>query len=334
MLSLIFLSGLILALAGTGIVIPWLRVRQILDQPNQRSSHTQPTIKGAGLALVVSIIIMFFLIDLDLEPINFPINRFMTSVLLVALVILALISWLDDLYGLPVLLRLFIHLIAIASVLFANYEKLSALTTVVPGWAWFLFLLGLWSWFTNIFNFMDGIDGLSGVESVSICLGIIIVAAVTGWNQLGQDYALALAGISLGFLWWNWQPAKVFLGDVGSIPLGFLLGWLLLGLAFKGYYLQAIILPLYYILDATLTITIRLFYSRNIWESHRDHFYQRAVQGGLSHSKVSLTVAVLNSFLIGFSVLALYFPVLGLLASVIVVVLTLIYFGTRKPVRV
>ena len=122
---------------------------------------------------------------------------------------------------------------------------------------------------------------------------------------LGQNYALAIVGVSLGFLWWNWPPARIFLGDVGSIPLGFLLAWLLFGLAAKGFYLQAIILPLYYLIDATLTIVIRLFSGKKIWDAHRDHFYQRAVQGGLSHSRVSLTVALLNGLLIGFSVLAL-----------------------------
>ena len=97
--------------------------------------------------------------------------------------------------------------------------------------------------------------------------------------------------------------------------------------------MQAVILPLYYLVDATLTITIRLLSGKKVWTAHRDHFYQQAVQGGLSHNKVSLTVALLNGILIGFAMLALYFPLIGLLAALIVVSFTLIYFGTRKKAR-
>ncbi len=127
---------------------------------------------------------------------------------------------------------------------------------------------------------MDGIDGISSVETVSIGIGITILAGSLGWESLGQTYSLVLAGAATGFLWWNWQPARVFLGDVGSVPLGFLLGWLLLNLAANGYWLQALILPLYYIADATLTLLERLIRRKKIWEAHRDHYYQQAVQKG------------------------------------------------------
>ena len=331
----IFILGLVLALFGIGAIIPWLKSRQVLDQPNERSSHSQPTLKGAGLVVVGSIIIMFLLIDLmDLDKFNSLKNTPVIIYILVALIVLALISWLDDLYGLSIGLRLLIQFLIVASVLAADYERVNFFPTFIPWWIWFFPLLTFWCLFANIVNFMDGIDGMSGVETVSICLGIIIISAVNGWIPLGQNYALAIVGVSLGFLWWNWPPARIFLGDVGSIPLGFLLAWLLFGLAAKGFYLQAIILPLYYLIDATLTISIRLFNRKKIWDAHRDHFYQRAVQGGLSHNKVSLIVALLNSFLIGSALLALYLPVIGLLASIIFVCFTLTYFGTRKKVKV
>ena len=331
----IFILGLALALFGIGAIIPWLKSRQVLDQPNERSSHSQPTLKGAGLVVVGSIIITFLLIDLmDLDKFNSLHNTPVIIYILIALIVLALISWLDDLYGLSIGLRLLIQFLIVASVLAADHERVNFFPTFIPWWIWFFPLLTFWCLFANIVNFMDGIDGMSGVETVSICLGIIIISAVNGWIPLGQNYALAIVGVSLGFLWWNWPPARIFLGDVGSIPLGFLLAWLLFGLAAKGFYLQAIILPLYYLIDATLTISIRLFNGKKIWDAHRDHFYQRAVQGGLSHNKVSLIVALLNSFLIGSALLALYFPVIGLLASIIFVCFTLTYFGTRKKVKV
>jgi len=329
----IFLLAVILALIGIAILIPWLNSRQIFDRPNERSSHSEPTIKGAGLVLVGSIVIMFLLINLDLDIFNSPTTTPMIIYVLIALILLAVISWLDDLYGLSVILRLLLQFIIIAGVLAADHERVNFFPTFVPWWVCFLFILSFWCWFTNIFNFMDGVDGICGVQTISICLGVIILSAMKGWIFLGQDYALAIAGVSLGFLWWNWHPAKIFLGDVGSIPLGFLVAWLLFGLAAKGFYVQAIILPLYYLVDATLTITIRLLRGKKVWTAHRDHFYQQAVQGGLSHNKVSLTVALLNGFLIGFALLALYFPLIGLLAALIAVCFTLFYFGTRKKAR-
>ena len=329
----IFLLGIVLALVGIGTLIPWLKSRQIFDRPNDRSSHSQPTVKGAGLVLVGLIVVIFLLIDLDLDLFHSSTSTSMNIYVLIAVTLLAVISWLDDLYGLSVILRLFIQVLIVAGVLATDHERVNLFPTFVPWWLCFLFILSLWCGFTNIFNFMDGIDGISGVESISICLGIVILAAANGWIFLGQDYALVIAGVSLGFLWWNWQPAKVFLGDVGSIPLGFLIAWLLLGLAAKGFYMQAIILPLYYLVDAMLTITIRLFTGKKVWAAHRDHFYQQAVQGGLSHNKVSFIVALLNGFLIGFALLALYFPLIGLFAALIVVCFTLTYFGTRKKAR-
>jgi UDP-N-acetylmuramyl pentapeptide phosphotransferase/UDP-N-acetylglucosamine-1-phosphate transferase len=105
-------------------------------------------------------------------------------------------------------------------------------------------------------------------------------------------------------LWWNWQPAQVFLGDVGSVPLGYLLGWLLLEAALKGLWAPALILPLYYLADATVTLAKRGLRGAKVWQAHRDHFYQRAVQGGLSHGAVVLRVLVCNVGLVVFALLA------------------------------
>ena len=183
----VFLVGLLLALIGIGAIMPWLKSRQIFDQPNERSSHIQPTTKGAGLVMVGSIIIMFLLIDLGLEKFNFSENKPITIYLLIALILLALVSWLDDLQGLSITVRLLTQLIIIATILVIDQGRVNFLPTFMPWWIWFLPLLTLWCWFTNIFNFMDGIDGISGVESISICLGIVILAAANGWIFLGVE---------------------------------------------------------------------------------------------------------------------------------------------------
>jgi UDP-N-acetylmuramyl pentapeptide phosphotransferase/UDP-N-acetylglucosamine-1-phosphate transferase len=107
-----------------------------------------------------------------------------------------------------------------------------------------------------------------------------------------------LAAATLGFLVWNWAPAKLFLGDVGSVPLGYLLGWLLLDTAMNGEWAVALILPLYYLADATITLVKRAARGARLWQAHREHFYQRAVQGGASHSRVAAQVLACNAVLV------------------------------------
>ena len=130
------------------------------------------------------------------------------------------------------------------------------------------------------FNFMDGIDGMASVETISISIGIIFLAANANWEPLGQVYAAVLAGAMAGFIKLNWAPAKVFLGDVGSIPIGFIIGWLLLKLASEGLWLPAFILPLYYITDATFTLARRILKREKFWLPHKQHYYQQAVIRG------------------------------------------------------
>ena len=140
---------------------------------------------------------------------------------------------------------------------------------------------------------MDGIDGITSVETIVIGVGVFLISD-------GPTAFLGgiLAAAATGFLKWNWNPAKVFLGDVGSIPLGFLLGWLLLNLAGNGHWAAAIILPAYYLTDATITLIGRAIKGEKLWQAHRQHFYQKAVQRGLSHEYVATMVAFLGAVLI------------------------------------
>ena len=145
----------------------------------------------------------------------------------------------------------------------------------------------LWVWFVNLYNFMDGIDGLAGSETAAIGIGLALFAVVgTGGDPALAAPAAAIAAAAIGFLVWNWAPARIFLGDVGSVPLGYLLGFLLLATAARGYWKFALILPLYFLADATITLLRRLARGERVWLPHREHFYQQAVQRGLGHAAV------------------------------------------------
>ena len=167
----------------------------------------------------------------------------------------------------------------------------------------------VWVWFINLYNFMDGIDGLAGAETVSICAGLFAIVAVLGGDTGSAGAALAETALvtgaaTVGFLALNWHPARVFMGDVGAIALGYLLGWFLVTIAAWGYWVAAMVLPGYYLADATITIVRRALAGEAVWRPHAKHFYQRAVQRGLSHARVTRFVLAGNLFLVVLAVLS------------------------------
>jgi UDP-N-acetylmuramyl pentapeptide phosphotransferase/UDP-N-acetylglucosamine-1-phosphate transferase len=214
---------------------------------------------------------------------------------------LAVVSWFDDLKGLPVGLRLGIQALAVGIGLAAMAGSGDVFQGLLPPVLDRLVAALLWLWFVNLFNFMDGIDGLSGVETISLGLGLVLVGWLAGSPEASIALPALLAAATLGFLVWNWAPAKLFLGDVGSVPLGYLLGWLLLSAAMHGEWAAAAILPLYYLADATITLLKRAARGARVWRAHREHFYQRAVRGGASHGRVATQVLLCNAALVALS---------------------------------
>ncbi len=184
----------------------------------------------------------------------------------------------------------------------------------------------LWVWFINLFNFMDGIDGLAGVEAACIGFGIALVPVAAALPDVFGTFGIAIAAASLGFLIWNWHPAKIFLGDIGSVPLGFLLGWLLLWLAANGQWAAAVILPLYYLADATITLLRRGVRGEKVWQAHRQHFYQHAVRHGLDHDQVVRHVLFVDLVLVALAMAAARGWVWAAVISAPVLVLWLLVF--------
>ncbi|HYE50361.1 MAG TPA: glycosyltransferase family 4 protein [Azospirillaceae bacterium] len=300
------------SLALTGLVTGLLRRRQVLDRPNERSSHLVPTPRGGGWGLLPPLLLAWAAVAWASDDWSgvWPV--------VAAAVPLALISWADDLSPVPPGWRLVAQALAVTVAMIA----LPVDTRVFQGWlplAADRALAGLLLlWFVNLYNFMDGIDGITGTETLCLGLGLAAAGWMAGSESADTAYALALAGAALGFLAWNWYPARVFLGDVGSVPLGFLSGWLLLRAAADGLWLPALVLPLYYLADATLTLLRRLARGERVWEAHRQHFYQQAVRHIGRHDQVVMAVLAGNAGLAALALAALSQPLWALAAPLLV----------------
>ncbi|MBT7136678.1 MAG: glycosyltransferase family 4 protein [Rhodospirillaceae bacterium] len=286
-LVLIFVITTAAVFTGTGVLLPFLRARAILDLPNERSSHDVPTPKGGGIVVIGVGLAAWVGVGF-----YFDAGAFLTWVVPAGALLLAGLSWIDDLRGLTPIVRLVAQITAVVAMLMLRPDSEPFFQGLLPGFLDALLAGVLWVWFINLFNFMDGIDGITGVETLVIGVGIGLTGGAMG------VYGIILAGAALGFLKWNWHPAKVFMGDVGSVPLGFLLGWLLLDLAGSGHWAAALILPGYYLADATTTLLRRAVKGEKVWQPHRQHFYQQAVQRGLSHAMVAAGIALLGSLLV------------------------------------
>jgi UDP-N-acetylmuramyl pentapeptide phosphotransferase/UDP-N-acetylglucosamine-1-phosphate transferase len=279
---------------ATRALIPIFYRRDLLDRPSERSSHSVPTPRGGGVAVVGSVVLAWVVLA---QTGSVPAAVFGISL---GACLLAIICWIDDLRGLSPMLRLLAQGAVVAIGVFALPETRNEL----QGWLGPVLYTGgvglLWVWWINLFNFMDGIDGLAGCETAAIGMGLLLFAGFGG----GADPELALLAVpviaaAIGFLVWNWSPARIFLGDVGSAPLGYLLGFLLLGLAVRGFWKLALILPLYFLADATIILARRLLRGERVWQAHREHYYQQAVRRGLGHAAVVKRVIAADLLLIG-----------------------------------
>jgi UDP-N-acetylmuramyl pentapeptide phosphotransferase/UDP-N-acetylglucosamine-1-phosphate transferase len=319
-----FVAPLLLVAVGIWPLRGFLQRCAILDHPNDRSSHTIPTPKGGGL-VVIPVLTLAWISVIWLDDPH-ELGAEVISVSLLAL-FLCLLSWLDDLKNLPALVRLGSHVVAALGALCFMPNHMLVFQGLFPAPLDHGMTIIAWVWFINLFNFMDGIDGISGVQSLTIAAGIVVVSLIAGGVSLLTPFAAAVAGVSIGFLVWNWHPARIFLGDTGSAPLGFMLGWLLIRLASMGEWEAAIILPAYYLADATITLFKRLLRRERIWQAHREHYYQIAVQSGLSHATVTLQVYVVGIVLAVSAVIcAIGYTYTGLVISVFAVAALLGWF--------
>jgi UDP-N-acetylmuramyl pentapeptide phosphotransferase/UDP-N-acetylglucosamine-1-phosphate transferase len=313
-------SAGLLAFLLTWAYLSAMRARRRLEPPSARGMHAVAKPVGAGVVFIPSALATW-------AAANWPNIDRVDLTLIAAAFLLGAVSWLDDRRGgLAPLVRLACHAAAVASLLLqlddgvriAPWLPLS-LERVIVGFTWL--------WFVNVFNFMDGIDGLAGSQTVAVALGYAAVATAVAAGGSLPDLSLILAATAAGFLLWNWHPSSVMMGDAGAIPLGFLLGWLMIDLAARGLWAAALILPLYFAADATFTILSRLLRGERPWHPHREHFYQRAVLADLTPAQAVARVSIANVCLVLLALLSVVHPLPALAGAACVAALLLLHLG-------
>jgi Fuc2NAc and GlcNAc transferase len=296
MLTVVIITAVVLAgsMLTTSLVLKHAIATSLLDVPNARSSHQVPTPRGGGMAIVVtSLGGVASLFALGIMEAN------LTIALLGGGAAVAVAGSLDDRGKITIGGRMALHFAAAiwAVAWIGGISELQLgpqrFDLGIPGRV--LTVFGI-VWTLNLFNFMDGIDGIAGSEAVFVALVGGLLAAFTGLGSSGQSAAFVLVAATLGFLVWNWPPARIFMGDVGSGYLGYFIAVLALATADEEplFFNIFLILMAAFVSDSTLTLVRRLARREKIYQAHRTHAYQRLARRWGSHKRVTLAVIALN----------------------------------------
>jgi UDP-N-acetylmuramyl pentapeptide phosphotransferase/UDP-N-acetylglucosamine-1-phosphate transferase len=281
-------AAAMISAAMTWAIRPWL-LRHALAKPNARSSHRIPTPQGAGIAVIGATLVVAGAIVAYTDAVNSNV----VVAIFAASLFMAIVGFADDVKSIPVLPRLILQAIAVGTILFTVPGDVR-IVPACPLWIerGLLLLAGLW--FVNLVNFMDGLDWMTVAEVVPITAAMVVLGWLGEFPSSATIVAAALCGAMVGFAPFNRPMAKVFLGDVGSLPIGLLLGWCLLQLAHNQQIVAALLFPLYYLSDATVTLLRRLTRGEPFWAAHRSHYYQRATDNGFTVLRVVSEVFALN----------------------------------------
>lgn len=283
----IFLLPLALALTISKLVI-YLLGRRLLDIPNNRSSHTTPTPRGGGIAIVLATLIAALSAHFT-NLINYT-----SLYLLIPGLLMTLIGIADDFITLKIQTRLVIQLLAAAAItlITLNHTSFSTLVAISLGIAAIIGIV----WLTNLYNFMDGINGLAGLQSIFVCSSMSLIFYAEGTHHAITLLMLMLSSASLGFLYWNFPKAKLFMGDAGSLFIGITLAtlmvWTVRNNLLTTYYWLIILAA--FIVDASYTLFIRTITRQKFYLPHRSHFYQKIAIKLNSHTKATLLIMTFN----------------------------------------
>jgi Fuc2NAc and GlcNAc transferase len=320
----------------TGLLRRYALASRLLDIPNARSSHKLPTPRGGGLAIVI-----VFLAGLPILAVAGLLDTEAMWAIFGAGAWVALIGFLDDHGHIPARWRLLAHFMGAAWGLYwlggMPSLELSGYSFDPDGF-WQIFGMIYLVWLLNLYNFMDGIDGLASLEAITVCLGGALLYLVES-QSFGQWHALLLLAMAVaGFLIWNFPPARIFMGDAGSGFLGIVLGLFSVQAAWREpkFFWSWLILLGVFIVDSTWTLLRRFLRGEKVYEAHRSHAYQYASRYYGSHKIVSLMIAAINvCWLIPLALwvgVAGLEPLSGLVAAYLPLMFLAVYFraGARE----
>jgi UDP-N-acetylmuramyl pentapeptide phosphotransferase/UDP-N-acetylglucosamine-1-phosphate transferase len=292
--------------AGLIVLLRPLLARYALAKPNARSSHKVPTPQGGGAAVIAAALITTSVIIAFHAP-SEPGAATTFAIIAAVTLGIAIIGAVDDINPLGTVPRLAAQaaaIVVVVSLLPANHQ----IVPLLPWWIERIALVLAGVWFVNLVNFMDGLDWMTVAEVTPVTGGLALLASFGALPPLETLVALALLGATVGFAPFNRPTANLFLGDVGSLPIGLLLFWMLLQLANEGHLAAALLLPLYYAADATITLARRLMNGEQITQAHRDHFYQRAAARGISVFQIVRRVFIVNLVLVALALVTVIRP--------------------------
>lgn len=278
-LVVIFSCIFIFSFLLTRYIIAFATARDIVDIPNDRSSHTVTTPRGGGLSISLSLIVCLVFVMKTHNNIPDHLLLFTFCIMLISI-----IGIVDDLRGLSIKIRaslyVLISTVFISTVLNQN---------IFESYYFIILLIILLSWFINMYNFMDGADAISSIQAIVCALPIAIIFSSINQNAFAV-FCYGLTASSLGFVIWNWPQAKIFMGDVGSCVIGFVFGCLMIFTYLSNYFSLYIwfILLSFFIVDSSLTLVMRIIRREKWYKAHRSHSYQRVLQMGYSHKKLAI----------------------------------------------
>jgi len=312
--SLVALVAAALLSAAIILAIRPLLLRFALARPNARSSHRVPTPQGAGIAVIAAALLAAFAIMICTGAAELQIP----AAVFAAVLFIAIVGLADDIKSIEVAPRLLLQGAAVAAIILTASADLR-IVPACPFWIERAVLLLAGLWFVNLVNFMDGLDWMTVAEIVPVTAAMMMLGALGELPAAATLVAAALCGAMLGFAPFNRPVAKVFLGDVGSLPIGLLLGWCLLQLAWHQQFVAALLLPLYYLLDATVTLLRRIRRGEPFWAAHRSHFYQRATDNGFTVWRVIGEVFALNIALAALAIGSISAPSVAIKIGLLVI---------------
>jgi UDP-N-acetylmuramyl pentapeptide phosphotransferase/UDP-N-acetylglucosamine-1-phosphate transferase len=319
-------------------IIPFLKDKSFVDKPSSRGNHKELIPKGGGIIIIPCLIISILLYSHLETPIT---NKW--YIFLVSILLLFVVSLIDDVKNLSAKIRLSVHFFCVLLsiyflkpdiIFFINNHNLLILEKIDINILFFflsLMIVMIWLWIINLFNFMDGMDGLITTQMIFLSFLTNFLALFSLINEQFQFLSLVVLSLFLAFIKYNRPKAQIFLGDSGSIPCGYIAGFILIDSFLSlGPFISFLIIILYFLLDSSITLIKRIYKKENLFVAHSDHFYQRMLRKGYSHEEVLKKISILWIILLFLSILALKAQYIALLLAILSTSIILLYFKIKS----